>query len=247
MSEVVYDYDDLGRPIVADYVRDDEGRYVIPRAHPINPRLHDLGIGGTRGEVKYLGEGMNRKLVRLLMTIYRLGRKLGLPKYVINEAASVARREAWKLKGYRMSHLKVLATIFLTHAANKHFIHIDFKEVGVKANEVMRIAWRLGLKIANVRSRGRVIDVLSSLGIRNADVTKKAVEYIDRLFKGMVTKGSLALSVILALRYFGILVREDEVARLVGTTMDAITTGITDVCRFKIMNECYAEIPIWMR
>ena len=127
MSEVIYGYDELGRPIVADMTFTEDGRLGNQRTFPLIPRLHDWGLGsrlrlGKRGKAEV-------RLVRVLREVYRWGRRYGLPNYVIDTAALTARKMARKdaLSGLKLGRdyerYELVAVALLKNAAKVFGIH----------------------------------------------------------------------------------------------------------------------------
>ena len=128
---VVYDYDDLGRPIVADMYRDkDSGVYVFRRTFFVNIRCHDWGLGG-RSRPRNRTE---HRLVTLLRAIYRWGRYYGLPSYVIDTAALMARKVVIKL--HTGSKVGLVAVALLKLAARR--FGINFRAVHHR-KDLMRV------------------------------------------------------------------------------------------------------------
>jgi len=120
---VVYDYDELGRPIVNDLYRDEGGRLVNLRTYPLNPRVHDWGLGSER----FWGRS-EASLVTVLRLIYRWGRYYGLPSYVIDTAALIAKKRFSRVKYVRHDKYDVVAVAFLKIAARMFGIRFKARE-----------------------------------------------------------------------------------------------------------------------
>ena len=120
---VIYDYDELGRPIVSDMYRDDDGVLRYRRTYPVNVRCHDWGLGSERGRPKSHRE---YRMITILRAIYRWGRYYGLPSYVIDTAALYARR----LDGLyvRSEAYDTLAVALLKIAARKFGLRFRARE-----------------------------------------------------------------------------------------------------------------------
>jgi len=123
VSEVIYGYDELGRPIVADMTFTEDGRLGNQRTFPLIPRLHDWGLGsrlrlGKRSKAEV-------RLVRVLREVYRWGRRYGLPNYVIDTAALMARKS--DLSGLKLGRdyerYELVAVALLKNAAKVFGIH----------------------------------------------------------------------------------------------------------------------------
>ena len=277
---VIYDHDELGRPIVhALSDREHDGRFrdaTVSRCSSfVMPMVHDYGIGSEvprelgrlwRTSVRVRVGKEDAVFVAIAKRVYRFVKTLDIrPRYVvISECGRLLRRLRGMIEENRKKKVmtrkcgcdypSLIATVLILITCSEYGIPVDegmlsdVSGCNVLCCKTMvrrclgvyvrsNVAWRFN------ELRRRVTEMFSAIGISNAEVIRKALQYSEYLLRrGRSVKTAACVGVYEALHHFGILVKVKEFERLSGCKDSVIRNALASHARYVAPPEVYEVI-----